>query len=696
MNLSEMTTRASTALGLLLCLGGCAASSASGSGSAVSPPPAGRDSSAAPEASGMTRSNGRLAVTPADMMPVGLTTIGATTLGDHLYVLGGYAGTPHNYSKRDQSREFYRLDLKTHGWDELASVGPVQSAVLVNDGRYVYRIGGMVARNEPGQPQDMHSLADVARFDPETNAWQPLPSLPEPRSSHQAVIYGRKLYVVGGWELSGGTYDSEWRQTLATCDLAEPSCTWKVEPMPFATRAFGAAVFEDKLYVLGGLTPQESSDDVQIYDLKAGTWSKGPALPKGNLTICAAVYRGQLYANGGDGNIYRLAADGSAWSVAGELAFPRMFHQLVEAPNGLLAVGGIPSGHRGDRVRHIEVASLDASPAGIVWTLEAQSAAKNRQGAFMLGPQLYVFGGNDSLEQHDFEPTNFVASARRLDIGTLEWKSIADFPAKRQSMQALAAGSEDQPIGLVVGGFGFAGDALGSQPEVYRYDVDADKWSTLTKMPVARSQFALVEWKKAAWVIGGLNFDGNRKSGEFELPAAVLRLDLEHPEAGFTEAGFDVGETRRAFAGGLLGDRFYLTGGLKDDFETVNGCEALDLATKTSSAMTCPSQHRLGGQLVPLGGKLYLVGGSAVPDGGGDRVPSTRIEAYDPATDRWNTLSDALPFDQPKQLLAFAYRDRLLLYTAHRTSPTVQVALIDPAALANGNRQFVSVAVPNP
>lgn len=693
----EITPRASTALGLLLCLGGCAASGTGASGAQVaSPAPAASASDVAAEASGMAPPNAPLAVAPAEMMPVGLTTIGATILGDHLYILGGYSGTPHSYSQRDQSRDFYRLDLKTHRWDELPSVGPVQSAVLVNDGRYIYRIGGMLARNQPGQPQDMHSLADVARFDPEHDTWTALTSLPDPRSSHQAVIYGTRLYVIAGWKLFGGTYDSEWQQSLASCDLAAPSCTWKVEPMPFATRVHGAAVFQDELYVLGGLTPEGSTDGAQIYDLKAGTWRTGPSLPKGNTTIAAAVHRGQLYANGGDGKIYRLAPDGSAWSEAGSLAFPRMFHQLLDSPRGLLAVGGIPSVHRGGRVRHIEVASLDAPPAGVVWTLPAQSAAKNRQGAFMLGQQLYVFGGNNSLEQHDFEQNNFVSTARRLDVGTLEWKTIADFPAKRQSMQALAGGTEDEPMGLVVGGFGFAGDQLGSQPEVYGYDVKADQWKAITKMPIARSQFGLIEWQDAAWVIGGLNFEKGRKGDEFKLPAAVLRLDLEHPDAGFAEAGFNLGEARRAFAGGLLGDRYYLTGGLKDGFEPVTGCEVLDLGKKSSSPMTCPSQHRLGGQLVPLGGKLYLIGGSAAPEGGGNRAPSTRIEAYDPATDRWTTLSDSLPFDEPKQLVAFPYRGRLLLYTANRSTPTVQVALVDPAALAAGSSQFVSVPVTAP
>jgi N-acetylneuraminic acid mutarotase len=689
----EITTRASAALGILLSVGGCAAG-ASGNAAVASPTDPAVDASAA-EASGMKPSNAPLAVVPGDMMPVGLTTVGATALGDQLYILGGYGGTPHQYSKRDQSREFYRLDTKSHRWDKLASVGPIQSAVLVNDGKYVYRVGGMIAKNDPGQPEDMHSLADVGRFDPEKNTWQALTSMPEPRSSHQAVLYGSRLIVVGGWKLDGGTYDSEWHPTLASCDLAEAQCTWKVEPMPLATRAHGAAVYGDKLYVLGGLTPEGSTDDVHIYDLKAGTWSRGPSLPKDNMTIVAAVYREQLYANGADGNVYRLAPDGSAWSVAGTLAFPRMFHQLIEGPSGLLAVGGIPSAHRGARIRHIEQASLDAPPAGVVWTLDTQSAAKNRQGAFLLGQQLYVFGGNNSLEQHDFAPENFVSTARRLDLGTLEWKAAADFPVKRQSMQTAIGGTEEKPLGLVVGGFGFAGDRLGSQPEVYAYDVKADQWSaSLAKMPIARSQFGLVEWEKAAWVIGGLNFEQNRKGDEFKLPTAVLRLDLEHPEAGFTDAGFNVGETRRAFAGGLLGDRFYLTGGLKDNFEPVIACEVLDLKTKTSSPMTCPSRHRLGGELVPLGNKLYLIGGSAPPDGGGERVPSTRIEAYDPATNQWTTLSDALPFEEPKQLQAFAYRDRLLLYTANRSTATVQVALVDPAALAAGSSQFVSVAVP--
>lgn len=625
------------------------------------------------------------------LMPKGLTTHGAATLGDSVYVLGGYTGTPHEYSERDQSRDFLRLDLVSGRWEKLPAVSPIQSVGLASDGRYVYRVGGMHARNQAGQPEDMHSSASVARFDPETGVWQAMTSLPAPRSSHAVAIANGTLYVVGGWKLAGGSFDAEWQNTLVSCDLSQPQCVWKSQPMPFSTRAHGAAVYEGKLYVLGGLTPEGSSDDVHVYDLEAGVWSRGPSLPKDNLTICAATYRDRLYANGGDGSLYELSTDGSRWTPAVSLTFPRMFHQLVSTPRGLLALGGIPSRHRGGRVRHVERISVDEPPAAVAWTLDAPSPAKNRQGVFLRGQQLYVFGGNNSLEQHDFKPDNFVADAHRLDLGTLEWKPVESFPFRRQSMQTLVAGTAEKPLGLVVGGFGFRGDALGSQPDVATYDFTADKWALLPRgLSESRSQFGLIEWENSAWIIGGLNFEADRKE-EFRHPTGVLRLDLAHPEAGFAGAGFELKEMRRAFAGALLSDRYFMTGGLKQDFAAVTACEVLDMKTKTTSPMACPSRHRLGGELVALRSKLYLIGGS-VENEQGQREPTTRIEAYDPSEDAWATLSETLPLDAPKQLRAFAHGEQLLLYTANLPSQSVQVALLDPALLTSNQARFVKLA----
>lgn len=692
MKRSRRSLQALGRIGLFLLLGACSRPGAS------SGPPV---NVASPE--GATGALGEAAGAPSaplvshieGMMPVGLTTLGAAVHGDSVYVLGGFFGRPHAYSKADQSQDFSRYDLGTRRWEKLAPQGPIQSAALVSDGRYVYRVGGMRALNEAGQPENMQSLDEVARFDPSTGAWQAMPSLPAGRSSHQAVLYGTRLYVVGGWKLSGKTDDHEWQDTLLSCDLSAPECKWESEPVPFSTRAMGAAVYKDKIYVLGGLTPASDTDEVQVYDLKTRKWSLGPEFPKGNITITAAVFGDRLYANGADGKVYRLAADGQSWEVAGALDFPRTFHQLVTGPKGLMVLGGIPAGGGGARIRHIETVSAEPRAPGVVWTLPAQSPAKNRQGAFLVGQQLYVFGGNNSLEQHDFGKDNFLDTALRLDLGALTWKPVASFPAKRQSMQSVVIGTEEKPVALAIGGFGFQGDALGTQSHIIAYDVKANTWAPYAaRLPEPRSQFGVTEWKGALWVFGGLDFGAGRKE-EFKHSASVSMLDLAHPEGGFVPAGVDLKEPRRAFAGARLDSRYYVTGGMKEDFAPVTTCEVLDLDAKVNRAMACPSSHRLGGQLVPLGGKLYLVGGSA-NDAKGERAPTGQIEVYEPAADRWSTLATPVPLEPPAHLTAFAFREQLLVYSAQRSNGSVQVALLDPVQLAAGRRDFANIEVPAP
>ncbi|MEO8179274.1 MAG: kelch repeat-containing protein [Deltaproteobacteria bacterium] len=649
-------------------------------------------SSGAAEAASAARST-HLTTELGALTPRGLTTMGVTRMGGSLYVIGGYFGQPHNYSKEFQSADFTRLDVATGTWEQLPSAGALQSVILVNDGHYVYRVGGMRATNAAGEPENLQSVTEVARFDAEAKTWTALPSLPSPRSSHQAVIAEHTLYVVGGWALAGGSLDSTWADTLLSCDLSAPSCEWKSTPVPFKTRAMGAAVYHGKLYVTGGLTPEESTSDVWVGDLAAGTWSKGPALAQDNLTPTAGVWADQLFANGGDGNVYRLASDGQKWETAGALQFPRMFHQLVAGDDGLWVVGGVPGGKdRGARLRHVEHV-VDKSSAGIVWTLRAQSPAKNRQGVFLQGQQLYVFGGNNSLEQHDFETKNFVDTALRLDLGALDWKPVEKFPVARQSLQSVVVGDDEQRTAYAVGGFGFANEHLATQPDVFSYDFQSRKWSKLGRgLPTPRSQFGLAEWSNALWVIGGLDYDDSRKDKEqFQHPTAVLRMDLREPAQGFSDAGFALREQRRAFAGALLGTRYYLTGGIHADFGAVTSCEVLDLEQKKSVDMACPSQQRLGGELVAVKGKLYLVGGSV--DVSGKREPTSRVEVYDPATNHWSTLTEKLPLETPSHVRAFAFHDDLLLYSAQQQSANVQVALIHVDAVAAGAAEYASLRV---
>ena len=631
----------------------------------------------------------------AGVMPRGLTAVGAATLGDALYLVGGYFGTPHEYSKEFQSGRVHRMQLSSGVWEELASVEPVQSPALVGDGIYLYQLGGMRAINGAREPSALRSLAEAERFDPSRNRWEPIPSMPEPRSSHQAAFVDGSLYVVGGWALDGGMNDGTWRDTMLVADLSQPTLTWKSVTVPFQVRAMGLVALRKGIYVLGGLAPDGSTARVHRYDIPSGQWADGPSLPEGSALVRGAVHEGRLIVTGANGGVYRLSEDELQWERVGALHHPRSFHEMVPSEGGPLVLAGIPEGGRGDRVRVIERLSAAPAPAGVIVNLDSPTPAKNRQGTFLWGQQLFVFGGNNGLGQYDLEPANFERGAARLDLGALQWQSVPEFPAARQGMQARVVGS-DEAAALVVGGLGFSGNVLRSSGELVRHDLQKKEWSTLGQpLPDGRTQFGLAERAGALWVFGGMTFDGNREPGDqIRVSDRVLVLD---PSRGrkFEDAGVALAEPRRGFAGALAGSTYYLVGGMRDGFTPVDGCEAIDLEARRSRALPCPGEQRLGAELVALGGKLYLLGGS-VASSRSERQPTPLIEAFDLATESWAALPSPLPLDSADQLRAFAFGEQLLLYSAQRGDMSVQVGFLDPDALAAGRKDYVRMNVPKP
>jgi N-acetylneuraminic acid mutarotase len=229
--------------------------------------------------------------------------------------------------------------------------------LVAHDGK-VYRVGGMQPRNKPGESQDIHSVNDVARFDPATGKWEALPPLPVPRSSHDVVVIGNTLIVVGGWTLKGKER-TEWPDSIELLDLSASTLTWRRVPQPFKRRALIAAAVGGTVYVLGGF--DEKSQVVRgssIYDVASRTWSSGPDLPGGAMNgfgPAAVVVRDTLYVSVDDGGLYRESGGTPAWIKVGQ-ATPRIVHRLVADGDRVLIVGGAFGGKNSDLV---EAVSLD-------------------------------------------------------------------------------------------------------------------------------------------------------------------------------------------------------------------------------------------------------------------------------------------------------------------------------------------------
>jgi N-acetylneuraminic acid mutarotase len=614
-------------------------------------------------------------------MPIAVTSFGAAADGKHLYVLGGYFGEPHSYSREFQSRVLSRVALDGSGaWQTIGEIDEgLQGLAAVAHGRQFCRFGGQRAHNAQGEPDELRSVAEAACFDLDARAWRKLPDLPEGRSSLDAALIGSTVYLGGGWKLDGDARSGTWQTGLLALDLAAPTATWQTIASPIERRALALASTSKALVAIGGLTrSKEVSRQVDVFEPQSARWSRGPDFPADAFGVAAVGIDDAIYASARDGVIYRWAPGEAAWKAHHALGFARFFHRLVAGgPNELIAVGGISGMHTDGRTRHVErIALAGEGPAIESFVFGYPGAAKNRQAIFLDGDFLYLFGGNNSLEQHDFEPHNFVSEGWRLHLPSLQWRRIADYPAARQSMQTVQWGEH----ALAVGGFGHDGQQAVSHVEAYQLDFEHERFEQRAGLPAdkGRTQFGLAEHGGKLWVFGGLNYDPRRKGeASFDHVTSVLVAPAGTPAQAFSELALNMPGPRRAFAAAVLGDRYYMVNGMRGEFELVEDCAVFDFGQQKFSALPCPRAPRLSAQLIPLDGKLYLVGGSTP---GEDGLQTDRsIEVYDPQLNRWQLTVAELPFDT-RHARALAYGKQILIVSTHQPDARMRVALISPRA----------------
>ena len=163
-----------------------------------------------------------------------VSSFGAVACDGWLYVYGGHVANTHSYASISVSGQFHRLNLADHKtWQQLPGGPPLQGFNLAAWHGKIYRVGGMQPTNKQGEKVVLQSVADCACYDPAKGKWSDLPSLPQPRSSHDVVVATNKLIVVGGWNLSGDSDDAAWADTALVLDLSAASPHWTAVKQPF-------------------------------------------------------------------------------------------------------------------------------------------------------------------------------------------------------------------------------------------------------------------------------------------------------------------------------------------------------------------------------------------------------------------------------------------------------------------------------
>jgi N-acetylneuraminic acid mutarotase/PKD repeat protein len=283
-------------------------------------------------------------------------------------------------------------------------------------------------------PQMNVSAADVL-------TWENRQDMPTARYSMGAAVSNNKIYVIGG---------DKWSCTpLTNVEEYDPGTnTWSIrEDMPTGRWSLGVATGQDgKIFAMGGVGGSCGSDildEVEVYDPSTDSWETRTSMPTLRARFgMAAATNGKIYVFGGeDSNTwfstveeYDPATD--TWTRKGDMPYPNKSMAVTAANNGKIYLLG------GDAIAE---ALLEYDPETDSWASRA-TAPTSRYGVKISqgsDGRIYAIGGVSLSDE-------FLSTVESYDTLTDTWRSETGLQKPRSGHVAV---SVDQFIYAIGGGW---------------------------------------------------------------------------------------------------------------------------------------------------------------------------------------------------------------------------------------------------
>ncbi|KAI9498963.1 hypothetical protein BDB00DRAFT_741588, partial [Zychaea mexicana] len=167
-----------------------------------------------------------------------------SVVGDSIYIFGGF----DQYTD-DVFNALYKLSLKTHQWSRVIYTKGRLPAKRNDHTTTLWKNRNKLVVFGGNGEEDGRFFDDVAVLDLDSLTWwQPetYGIRPDGRMRHSATIYDDKLYIAGGLSATEGTF----ADTLLVLDLN----TWEWQaPIPFVRRSQHISfMYNKRLYLFGG------------------------------------------------------------------------------------------------------------------------------------------------------------------------------------------------------------------------------------------------------------------------------------------------------------------------------------------------------------------------------------------------------------------------------------------------------------
>jgi len=254
----------------------------------------------------------------------------AANLNGMIYVAGGLTPRPSN------TVECY--DILRDSWTTVASMQVARHGLaMVAVGGYLYALGGCTDSEGNG-------TTSVERYCAESDTWSEMAPMGTERRKGcaAATLDDGCIYVMGGEEMDVDAVPPR-REVTALFERYDPATnTWEQLPsMPTARGSLAAVGLDGAIYAGGGSGAGEDNMDTAAYDVVerfdplTNEWSTMAPLCCGKSKLCMAVIGGRVYAAGGYSYIQDECRDEfydsvevydpvhDAWQAVAPLAVPR-------------------------------------------------------------------------------------------------------------------------------------------------------------------------------------------------------------------------------------------------------------------------------------------------------------------------------------------------------------------------------------
>jgi serine/threonine protein kinase/N-acetylneuraminic acid mutarotase len=524
----------------------------------------------------------------------------------HVVLIGGFEGGDEldQLTRKQSDRVF---ELRHGGWKELPPLNRPRAAAAaaVVDGKIVV-VGGQ-ANDE--------LVTQTEVFD--GDGWKDMKPIPTPREHLAAASDGRYVYAIGGRELSSD-------KNLATLERYDPvSDSWtKLKSMPIATGGLGAAYVRGRLITVGGERPTSPSNAVWAYDIRTGKWAPLPNLPTARHGVAVTALGDSVYAVGGaagighvqstrEAEVLNLSAApaeapetaGQGWQPIRHALFRRQYAASTAVRGTVWLLGGIGEGE----APSAKTAEYDRAIGNWAQGPELQEPLDHLMAVTYKG-QPVVIGG--FVDGHGSAGR---ASDRVYELRNEMWQELS--PLNRPRAAAAAAVVDGKIV--VVGGQ--ANGQLVTQTEVY----DGKHWKDMKPIPTPREELAAASDGRYLYAVGG------RKLSSAKPLRTLERYDPVHDR--WTTLPSMEAATGGVGAAYVRGTRRVIAVGGENLTGASNAVWEYDIQDRVWRRLPNLLSARHGVAVTGISDSVYAVGGGTV-SGNGQPSQEAEVLKFDGAS----------------------------------------------------------------